>query len=159
MLNALTVDVEESFHATEVQTSLGASEWNSLPSRIDHQLQKTLDLCARRNVKATFFVLGWLAERYPRLVKNIASAGHEIGCHSYKHGLVYQHTPGEFRKDTQRAVAAIADACGLTPRIYRAPSYSITAKSLWALEILVECGFTHDSSIYPIAHDRYGIPG
>jgi polysaccharide deacetylase family protein (PEP-CTERM system associated) len=159
MLNALTVDVEEYFHATEVQNALGVKQWDVLPSRIEHQLWNTLQILDRNNVSATFLVLGWIAERYPKLVRAIASAGHEIGCHSYAHQLVYDLSPGEFRSDTLRAVHTIQDACGVTPRIYRAPSYSITRKSLWALEILAECGFTHDSSIFPITHDRYGIPG
>ena len=112
-----------------------------------------------RGVKATFFILGWVASRRPHLVREIVAAGHEVGCHSYAHQLVYRMTPAEFRQDTQRAVSAIGDACGVTPTAYRAPSYSITRESMWALETLIECGFTHDSSIYPIEHDRYGIRG
>ena len=159
MVNAITVDVEECFHATEVQDALGQAEWSSLPSRIQHQVHNALDLFQARDVKATFFVLGWVAERFPALIRSIAAAGHEVACHSYAHKLVYNLSPAEFRSDTLRAMTAIQDACGISPRIYRAPSYSIIRKSLWALEILVECGFTHDSSIVPITHDRYGIPG
>ena len=159
MVNAITVDVEEYFHATEVQNTLGQTEWSSLPSRVEHQVHNTLDMFGARNVNATFFVLGWVAERFPGLIREVAEAGHEIACHSYAHQLVYDLSPAAFRSDTQRAVNAIRDACGVSPKIYRAPSYSITQKSLWALEILVECGFTHDSSIVPISHDRYGIPG
>jgi polysaccharide deacetylase family protein (PEP-CTERM system associated) len=159
MLNALTVDVEEYFHATEVQNSIGEKSRSLLPSRIEFQLHKTLDLLESKNVSATFLVLGWVAEHYPKLVREIVQAGHEIGCHSYAHRLVYDLSPAEFRADTLRAVQAIEDACGVTSRIYRAPSYSITRKSMWALEVLSECGFKYDSSIFPIAHDRYGIPG
>lgn len=159
MLNALTVDVEEYFHPTEVQTAVDQSRWVGLPSRIEDQLHQILQLLDMRRTKATFFVLGWVAERNPRAIQKIVAAGHEIGCHSHCHQLVYSLTPQEFRRDTRRAVAAIEDACGVTPRVYRAPSYSITQKSMWALEILVEEGFVSDSSIYPIAHDRYGIPG
>jgi len=159
MINAITVDVEEYFHATEAQNALGQTDWASLPSRIQQQVHTTLDLFQRRNVKATFFILGWVAERFPTLVREIAGAGHEIACHSYAHRLVYELSPAEFRADTLRAITAIQDACGISPAIYRAPSYSITQKSLWALEILVECGFSYDSSIVPISHDRYGIPG
>lgn len=159
MLNALTVDVEEYFHATEVQNALGVKQWDVLPSRIEHQLWNTLQILENKKVSATFLVLGWIAERYPKLVRAISSAGHEIGCHSYAHQLVYDLSPAEFRADTLRAVRVIQDASGFTPKIYRAPSYSITERSLWALEILVELGFTHDSSIFPIRHDRYGIPG
>lgn len=159
MLNALTVDVEEYFHATEIQNSIGEKSRASLPSRIEFQLHRTLSLLENRNVTATFLVLGWIAEHYPKLVREIAAAGHEIGCHSYAHRLVYDLTAAEFRSDTLRAVQAIEDACGVKTRIYRAPSYSITRKSMWALELLIECGFSHDSSIFPISHDRYGIPG
>jgi len=159
MLNALTVDVEEYFHPAEIQASVGPEQWETLPSRVENQVLQTLDLLAQNRVQATFFVLGWVAERHPRCVRAIMAAGHEIGCHSYAHQLIYRLTPAAFRRDTMRAVHAIEDACGVSPWIYRAPSYSITGESLWALETLIECGFTHDSSIYPISHDRYGIPG
>jgi polysaccharide deacetylase family protein (PEP-CTERM system associated) len=157
--NILTVDVEEYFHPTEVQASVHESRWDLLPSRVERATHEILALFDAQGVKATFFILGWLAKRRPRMVREIANAGHEIGCHSYSHQLVYSLTPAQFREDTTRAVAAIEDACGVTPKVYRAPSYSITRESMWALETLVECGFTHDSSIYPIAHDRYGITG
>jgi polysaccharide deacetylase family protein (PEP-CTERM system associated) len=156
VFNALTVDVEENFHATEVGSP--AAWWPSLPSRVCGQTTAVLSLLDRYSVRATFFILGWVAERHPEVARDIAAGGHEIGCHSYAHRLVTSLTPAEFREDTRRAVAAIEDACGVTPRLYRAPSYSITAECLWALEVLAECGFTHDSSIYPIRHDRYGIP-
>jgi polysaccharide deacetylase family protein (PEP-CTERM system associated) len=159
MLNALTIDVEEYFHPAEIQASVGPEQWETLPSRVEDQVLQVLELLAQNRVTATFFILGWVAERHPRCVKAIVAAGHEIGCHSYAHQLVYRMTPSAFRRDTMRAVHAIEDACGVSPWIYRAPSYSITGKSLWALETLIECGFTHDSSIYPISHDRYGIPG
>ena len=159
MVNVLTVDVEEYFHPTEVQQWSPPRQWPELPSRVVSQTQAVLRILGRNRVQATFFVLGWVAERHPGLVRQIADAGHEIGCHSYAHQLVYDLSPAQFRQDTSRAVDAIAKACGVVPRVYRAPSYSITKRSLWALQILVECGFTHDSSIYPIAHDRYGIPG
>jgi polysaccharide deacetylase family protein (PEP-CTERM system associated) len=159
MLNALTVDVEEYFHPAEVQMYADPSCWSSLPARVAGQTEQILDLLDRHGVRATFFILGWVAEHRPSVVRRIASRGHEIACHSFSHQLVYSMTPAAFRADTQRAVTAIEDACGVTPRAYRAPSYSITQESLWALEVLVECGFTCDSSIYPIRHDRYGIPG
>jgi polysaccharide deacetylase family protein (PEP-CTERM system associated) len=130
-----------------------------LPSRVERSTAYLLELLANRNVQATFFILGWVAAKHPKLVRRVAEAGHEIACHSYEHRLVYEVSPAQFKADTMAAVRAIRDACGLRPRTYRAPSFSITEKSLWALEILVECGFTHDSSICPIVHDRYGIPG
>ena len=157
MLNVLSIDVEEYFHPAEVRSP--AVQWPSLPSRIASEIEDILELLDQRSVTASFFVLGWIAERYPRLVRQIAERGHEIGCHSHLHRLVYDLSPEEFREDTERACCAIQDASGLTPRVYRAPNFSITARSMWALEILVENGFTHDSSIYPIVHDRYGIPG
>jgi polysaccharide deacetylase family protein (PEP-CTERM system associated) len=159
MLNALTIDVEEYFHPSELFLPADVDCWSGLPSRIEAQMAEVLELLDRANVKATFFVLGWIADRYPKLVAAIAQTGHEIACHSYAHRLVYDLSPDDFRRDTERAVAAIEAACGVRPRGYRAPSYSITSRSLWSLEILVECGFTYDSSIYPISHDRYGIPG
>jgi len=157
--NILSVDVEEYFHPTEVQGATPFEHWASLPSRVERQTVQLLEVLERHDVRGTFFVLGWIAERHAALIRRIAAAGHELGCHSYAHRLVYELTPVEFGQDTRRAVKAIEDAAGVTPRIYRAPSFSITSQSYWALEILVECGFTHDSSIYPIQHDRYGIPG
>jgi polysaccharide deacetylase family protein (PEP-CTERM system associated) len=158
MLNALSVDVEEYFHASEVQES-GCIDTSALPSRVELQTKSVLSLLAKHNTHATFFVVGSVAEQHPGLVREIVRAGHEIGCHSYAHQLVYNLTPDQFRMDTLKAMNAIEDACGVRPRMYRAPSYSITRRSFWALEILAELGFTHDSSIYPISHDRYGIPG
>jgi polysaccharide deacetylase family protein (PEP-CTERM system associated) len=159
MLNVLSIDLEDYFHPTEVQQYAGSDEWVNLPSRVEHSTQIVLDLLESKGVKATFFVLGWVAEHHPALIRKIAAQGHEIGCHSYRHELVYALRPEEFEEDTRRAVKVIEDACGVTPRTYRAPSYSITARSMWALDVLASCGFTHDSSIYPISHDRYGIPG
>ena len=159
MLNAFSVDVEDYFHPSEVQAFVNPDRWEGLPSRVVEATQSILRLLARRDVRATFYVLGWVAERRPELVRAIAEAGHEIGCHSYAHQLVYDLTPEQFRADTLQAVEAIRRACGVRCTSYRAPSYSITGRSLWALEVLAGLGFTHDSSIYPIEHDRYGIPG
>ncbi|MBI4890480.1 MAG: DUF3473 domain-containing protein [Acidobacteria bacterium] len=159
MKNILSIDVEDYFHPSEVQRSVDPSRWNTLPSRVCEATGEVLDLLAETGTHGTFFILGWVAERYPALVRRISAAGHEVACHSYAHALVYELTPDQFREDTQRGAAAIADACGVRPLAYRAPSYSITGRSLWALEVLVECGFRMDSSIYPVRHDRYGIPG
>lgn len=159
MINAFTVDVEDYFHPSEVGANITPDRWSSLPSRVEIGTSFLLDLLASHKVRGTFFVLGWVAAHKPALVRRIAEAGHEVACHSYEHRLVYELSPAEFKADTMAAVRAIKDACGVTPRAYRAPSFSITQKSLWALDILAECGFTHDSSICPIVHDRYGIPG
>jgi polysaccharide deacetylase family protein (PEP-CTERM system associated) len=157
--NALTIDVEEYFHPAEVQRCGSAKEWDRLPSRVDAETDRVLELLNRHHVTATFFVLGWVAEKHPEVVRRIAAAGHEIGCHSYAHEIVYRLSPAAFRRDLERAVGAIEAACGIRPRSYRAPSFSITRASWWALEVLVECGFQYDCSIVPITHDRYGIPG
>lgn len=159
MLNIFSVDVEEYFHPTEVQSSIPRDTWSTLPARVETGLRPLLDLLAQHNTIATFFIVGWVAQRQPELVRTILSAGHEIGCHSFEHRLVYDLTPSQFRADTMAGVRAIEDACGVSPKVYRAPSFSITRRCLWALDVLVECGFTHDSSICPIVHDRYGIPG
>jgi polysaccharide deacetylase family protein (PEP-CTERM system associated) len=126
---------------------------------VEQNTLRLLDLCAEAKVHGTFFVLGWVAERIPSLVKRIAAAGHELACHSYEHRCIFRLSPQEFREDTRRAKNLIEQAAGIAVRGYRAPSWSITEKSLWALEILVEEGFSYDSSIYPIRHDLYGIPG
>jgi len=157
MLNVFSVDVEDYFHPSELAG--GVKDWDAFPPRVQLGTEFLLESLAARQVHGTFFVLGWVAWRHPKLVRMIADAGHEIGCHSYHHQLVYNLTPSQFERDTLAAVRAIEDATGVSPRIYRAPSYSITQRSLWALDKLVGCGFTHDSSIYPIVHDRYGIPG
>jgi len=157
MVNIFSVDVEDYFHPSELGGNV--SSWTRYPSRVDVGVDFLLEALASREVRATFFILGWVAARHASLVRRISEAGHEIGCHSYSHRLVYDLTPTQFQEDTRQAVQAIADATGVIPRVYRAPSYSITRKNLWALEVLASCGFTHDSSIYPIVHDRYGIPG
>lgn len=159
VVNAISVDVEDYFHPTELAPAAPVDQWDALPSRVEDATLRTLDLFAEQGARGTFFILGWVAERHPALIRRIAEAGHEIGCHSYWHRLVYDLTPAEFRADTERACAAIEQACGIRPRAYRAPSYSITRRSWWALEVLAGLGFTLDSSIYPIVHDRYGVPG
>lgn len=159
IVNAISIDVEDYFHPSEVQSTAGPLDWDRLPSRVEASTGRCLDLLARHNTRGTFFVLGWVAEKFPSLVRSIAAAGHEIACHSYAHQLVYDLGRDRFRADTDRAVKAIADAAGVMPRGYRAPSYSVTTRSLWALDVLAELGFRYDSSIYPVRHDRYGIPG
>jgi len=120
--------------------------------------QKLLAIFAQFDVRATFFVLGWVAERYPQLVRDIAARGHEIACHGFSHRLVYEQSPEEFREETSRTKDLLEDITGSAVLGYRAASYSIVHESLWALDILVELGFLYDSSIFPVHHDRYGIP-
>lgn len=155
--NALTVDVEDYFQVSGFEHRVDRKDWESYPSRVERSTERLLELFARKQTKGTFFILGWIAEKYPQLVKRIADGGHEIGCHSYLHRLVYQMTPDEFRDDLRHAKCAIEDACGVEVKSYRAPSFSITSKSMWAIPILLEEGFTVDSSMFPMKHDRYGI--
>ena len=157
-VNVISVDVEDYFHAESFAGVVPPERWDACDSRVEGNTRRLLDLFASRNVEATFFVLGWVADRHPALVRDIAAAGHELACHSYWHRLVTRLTPDEFREDTRRAKEVIEQIAGVRVDGYRAPTYSIVAGSLWAIEILVELGFTYDSSIFPIHHDRYGIP-
>src|SRR5262245_26050403 len=157
-LNALTVDLEEYFHVSNFDGVIDRARWDAVPSRVRETTLRLLDGFDQTGSQATFFVLGWVAERQPGLVREIAKRGHEIACHGYGHELVYAIGPERFRADLRRARAAIEDAVGAAVEGYRAPSYSITERSLWGLEILFEEGFRFDSSIFPIRHPRYGIP-
>lgn len=159
MINALTIDVEDYFHVTAFERQIKPGEWGRYPLRVEGNTLRILDMLDEFALKATFFVLGWVAERLPALIKEISRRGHEIACHGYGHQLVYRLSPQEFRHDISKAKNILEDICGERVHGYRAPSYSITAKSLWALDILVEEGFAYDSSIFPITHDIYGIPG
>lgn len=157
-LNALSVDLEEYFQVSNFERVIDRETWPALPSRVADSTHRLLDAFDETGSQATFFVLGWVAERQPDLVREIARRGHEIACHGYGHQLVYEIGPERFREDLRRGCAAIAEATGVRPTGYRAPSYSITDQSLWALDILAEEGFEYDSSIFPIRHHRYGIP-
>lgn len=156
---AFTVDVEDYFQVSAFASVIRPDHWDRYDCRVERNTHQILKLAASADTRGTFFVLGWIAERYPNLVREIRSAGHEIGCHSYWHQLVYDLGPKRFRADLIKARDALEAITGESVRLYRSPSFSITRESLWALEILVEEGFTTDSSIYPIRHDRYGIPG
>lgn len=156
--NGLSVDVEDYFHAEAITAHIGREHWASMESRVVANTYRVLDLFDEHRARATFFVLGWVADRFPELVKEIHGRGHEIGCHSYWHRLVYRLTPAEFRDDTRRAKSAIESSIGAKVIGYRAPSFSVTSRSVWALKILSELGFAYDSSIFPIRHDFYGIP-
>lgn len=158
MKNALTVDLEDYFHVSAYAGKVRREDWDSYPSRVAQNTDRLLDLLAQHNCLATFFVLGWVAEKKPEVVARVAAAGHEIACHSLLHRRIFDLTPQEFREDTHRAKAAIEDATGKEVVGYRAPSFSVTPKSYWALEILVEEGFQYDSSIFPVEHPSYGIP-
>ncbi len=156
--DALSVDLEEYFQVSNFDNVIDRRSWNEIPSRLEAPTLRLLDRFDETGSRATFFVLGWIAERHPRLLRTIAERGHEIACHGYGHQLVYEIGAERFREDVRRARGVIGDATGRAPAGYRAPSYSITRRSLWALEILVDEGFEYDSSIFPIRHHRYGIP-
>lgn len=156
--NVFSVDVEDYFHVEAFADVVPRTSWDRYPLRVEDNTRRLLDLLDEHGIDATFFILGWVADRCPALVREIVARGHETACHSYWHRLVYTLTPEEFRSDTRRARVAIEQAGGQSIKGYRAPSYSITAKSLWALGILAEEGFEYDSSIFPIRHDVYGIP-
>lgn len=156
--NALTVDVEDYFHVAALASSIPRDTWTSRESRVVGNTHRLLSLFEQFEVKGTFFVLGWVAERYPELIRDIAAGGHEIACHGFSHRLVYEQSPEEFREETLRSKNLLEDIIGSRVLGYRAASYSVVRSSLWALDILVELGFTYDSSIFPVHHDRYGIP-
>lgn len=158
VIDAMTVDVEDYFHVEAFADRISFADWPKFPSRVRRNTERVLQLFARFDCRATFFVLGWVAERDPALVREIAAAGHEIACHSYAHRQVSALTPDQFRDDLRRACAAIEDAGGAKVRGYRAPTFSIVKRSLWALQTLAEEGFVYDSSIFPVRHDLYGFP-
>lgn len=158
ILNALTVDVEDYYQVTAFERQIARRHWENFDSRVEASTRRLLEILADSGVQGTFFVLGWVARRHPRLIHEIHAAGHELGSHSYWHRLVFELSPEEFRSDLRDSRAALEDTVGLPIRAYRAPSFSITRRSQWALEILADEGFEVDSSIFPIRHDRYGIP-
>ena len=158
VINAMTVDVEDYFQATCFDRIVSRTSWFERESRVVGNTHKLLEFFHRHDVRGTFFMLGWVAERFPSLVREIASLGHEIASHGFHHQLIYTLTPDQFRDDVRRAKAVIEDAGGCQVRGYRAPSFSIVRSSLWALDVLIETGHTYDASVFPIHHDRYGIP-
>jgi len=158
IVNAMTVDVEDYFHVAAFAKDIARSDWDHMEYRAEANTQKLLSLFAETHVQATFFVLGWVAKRSPHLVREIQRAGHEIASHGMSHKLVYNQSPTEFAAETRESKALLEDITGQPIEGYRASTYSITKKSLWALDVLCDAGFKYDSSIFPIAHDKYGIP-
>ncbi|CBL44132.1 Polysaccharide deacetylase family protein [gamma proteobacterium HdN1] len=159
MRHAMTIDVEDYYQVSAMEASVARDQWEKMESRVVRNTQKILALFAEHNVQATFFVLGWVAERNPALVREIVAQKHELASHGYSHRLVYNQTPEVFREETLRGKALLEDITGVPVRGYRAASYSITPRSSWALDTLIEAGFEYDSSIFPVRHDRYGMPG
>ncbi len=158
ILNAFTVDVEDYYQVSAFEKHVRRDDWDQWESRVEHNTHRMMQLLERHNVRGTFFILGWVARRFPRLVREIHACGHEVGSHGFWHRLIYEQSPGEFRDDLRHSREVLEDAIGAGVTAHRAASFSITARSLWALDILVEEGFSVDSSIFPVRHDRYGIP-
>ena len=156
-VNALSVDVEDYFQVRSFEGRIAFSSWDSFETRFGRNTRELLELYGRYNTKATFFVLGWNAQKDPHLVREIEKAGHEIGSHGWSHTLVYRLTRSQFKEEVVRTKSLLEDISGSPVRGFRAPSYSITKASLWALEVLAEAGHTYDSSIYPIRRKVYGI--
>ncbi len=157
-LNCLTIDVEDYFHPNAMDGAVRPDQWGALPQRVESNTNRMLDLLEEHGATATFFVLGWVAERYPALVREIVARGHELACHGHLHRLVYELGPDAFRRDVERARALLQDASGEPVDGFRAASYSIVADTMWAIDTLIDLGFSYDSSIFPIRHDLYGIP-
>jgi polysaccharide deacetylase family protein (PEP-CTERM system associated) len=158
-VNALTVDVEEYFQVEAFADVIERKNWDQWESRVEANTHRLLELFAHHNARGTFFILGWIAQRYPGLVREVARAGHEIACHGFAHQLIRTQDATDFQADVHRAKALLEDVTGEAVLGYRAPTYSITKQTLWALDVLIEEGFVYDSSIFPVHHDRYGIAG
>jgi len=157
-VHIMSIDVEEYFQVEAFAAQISRDTWSERPSRVVESTRRALDLFERHRTQATFFFVGWVARKYPQLVREAAARGHEVACHSYWHRTVYSLSPEEFRTDLREAKDVLEQASGQTVLGFRAPSWSITRESIWALDILVEEGFRYDSSIFPIVHDLYGIP-
>jgi len=158
IINAMSVDVEDYFQVSAFEKIISRTDWDSIKHRVDGNTNKILDIFTKNNIKATFFMLGWVAERYPNLVKRIIAEGHELASHGYEHIRATEQTPEEFRCDVIKTKNILEDISGMEVKGYRAPSYSIGVKNLWAIDELADAGYRYSSSIYPIKHDLYGMP-
>lgn len=156
--NALTIDVEDYFQVSAFAPHIARSEWNMRECRVERNVNSILDMLARRNIKATFFTLGWIAERYPQLVREIVEEGHELASHGYGHERASDQSEEAFFADINLAKIVLEDLTGVQVNGYRAPSFSIGTGNLWAFDCLVRAGYRYSSSIYPIRHDHYGMP-
>ena len=157
--NAFTIDVEDYYHVSALAPAIPRSSWSDRESRVTASTERLLAMLDEHRVKGTFFVLGWVADHVPGLVKRISSLGHEVACHGYSHELIYRQSPAVFAEETRRSKTLLEDLTGLPVLGYRAASFSITPRSSWALDTLIDMGFAYDSSIFPVRHDRYGMPG
>jgi polysaccharide deacetylase family protein (PEP-CTERM system associated) len=157
--NVLSVDVEDYFQVSAFEGHIPYASWDGFELRVEDSTRRILDLFDRAGVKATFFVLGWIAERRPRLVRELADRGHEVASHGYRHRLVYSMSPADFRWDVEHTKRVLEDVTGTPVRGFRAASFSIVPSCFWAMDVLGEAGYGYDSSMYPIRHDRYGTAG
>lgn len=157
--HCLSFDIEEHFQVSGFASPSRRRNWDIFESRVERNTDRILSLLDKRKFKATFFVLGWVAERNPGLVRKLVAQGHEVASHGYGHELITSQTPDVFREDVRKAKRILEDLTGAPVHGYRAPSFSITAETQWALPILVEEGYRYDSSVFPVVHDRYGMPG
>ncbi len=156
--NAFTCDVEDYFHVGAFESIIPQARWNDLECRVPRNVDRVLQLLSDAQVKGTFFTLGWIAERLPSVVRRIADAGHEVASHGMRHVRVWRQRPEEFQQDVTTAKRLLEDASGTPVRGYRAASWSFNASTPWMHRILAEAGYEYSSSIYPIAHDHYGMP-
>ena len=156
--NAMTVDVEDYFHVAAFENNISVQQWDSIECRVERNVDEILALFSEHNIKATFFLLGWVAERYPALIKRVAELGHEVASHGYWHRRATTQTKEEFEDDVKSSKALLEDISGQEVKGYRAPSYSIGRENIWSLDVLKETGYTYSSSIYPVKHDLYGLP-
>jgi polysaccharide deacetylase family protein (PEP-CTERM system associated) len=157
--NAFTIDVEDYFQVAALAGSVNKESWTTRESRVERNTRLILAMLAEHDVRGTFFILGWIAERHPGLVREVFASGHEVASHGYSHDLIYNQSEAKFREETVRSKSLLEDITGSAIKGYRAASFSITARSLWALDVLLDLDFEYDSSVFPIQHDRYGIPG
>jgi polysaccharide deacetylase family protein (PEP-CTERM system associated) len=157
-VNALSIDVEEYFQVSAFESVIDKRDWSNWPSRVESSTQRLLDLFAAHGVHATFFTLGWVAERFPALVRRIVDEGHELACHGYDHVRLTNHTPQSLREELLHSKALLEDASGVAMRGFRAASFSIDKSNLWAFAEIEAAGFAYSSSVYPVHHDLYGIP-
>lgn len=158
LTNAFTVDVEDYFHVSAFESVIPREAWSRQPQRIERNMQVLLGLLAEQAARATFFSLGWVAERYPQLMRSIVQAGHELASHGYDHTRVTHMTPAQFREDIVKTKRILEDTSGAEVKGYRAPTFSVGKDTLWAFAILEEAGYRYSSSIYPVKHDLYGMP-
>jgi polysaccharide deacetylase family protein (PEP-CTERM system associated) len=159
VVNAFSIDVEDYFQVAALAPAVSRESWPTREYRVERNTDVILNLLAERGIRGTFFILGWCGEKSPGLIRRIAGAGHEIACHGFSHQLIYTQTREVFEQETRRSKHFLEDTIGAPVTGYRAASFSITKQSLWALDVLIDLGFEYDSSVFPIRHDRYGIPG